>query len=103
MKMHDSLIWCEHWAVFQLSGFLSPEGERILFRYFDFLRRLVAREIRQSEASELERLSSLVLSELELLLSATEFTILVHVLLHVPAQLKWFGPAKNTWMFMFER
>ena len=103
MKMHDSLVWCEHWAAYHTAGLLPKDGERILLQYFDFLRRLVARSIRHSEIDSLERQSGIVLSELELVLPATEFTILVHVLHHIPAQLRWFGPARCTWMFSFER
>ena len=103
MKMHDSLVWCEHWAEYNLGGLLSAEGERILFQYINLLRRLVARDIRLSHVREFERITPIALSQLELLLPVTEFPILVHALLHVPAQMSWFGPVKNTWMFTFER
>ena len=64
---------------------------------------MTARTIRLSEAATLQTVVGEVLSQLELILPATEFTILVHVLVHVPAQLAWFGPAHTTWMFAFER
>ena len=63
----------------------------------------MARSICPSEVRELKVVGAIVLSELELVLPATEFTILVHALVHVPDQLAWFGPANATWMFAFER
>jgi hypothetical protein len=63
----------------------------------------MARSMTTNEASALEKTAGVVLSELELVLPVTEFTILVHALVHVPAQLAWFGPACTTWMFSFER
>ena len=103
MKMHDYLLYGKYWAPLHLRGFFKGDVYRILVNYFTFLSRLTARSIRPSEVAELKVVAGVVLSELELVLPVTEFTILVHVLLHIPAQLSWFGPANTTWMFSFER
>ena len=103
MKMHDYIIYAKHWAAVHLRGFFTPEIYCILIAYFDYLSRLMARSICLSEVRALNELGGVVLSELELVLPATEFSILVHALVHVPDQLAWFGPSNTTWMFAFER
>lgn len=103
MKMHDCLLYAKHWAPIHLRGLLKDEPYNILVAYFDFLSRLMARTMTAHEASALEADAGVVLSELELVLPVTEFTILVHALVHIPKQLAWFGPACTTWMFSYER
>jgi hypothetical protein len=103
MKAHDLLLYAKHWAPLHLRGLLKDDVYAILIAYFAFLSRLTARSITQQEASELEEVAGRVLSELELVLPVTELAVLVHVLVHVPKQLAWFGPACTTWMFSFER
>jgi hypothetical protein len=103
MKMHDYLLYARHWAPLHLRGFFNDNVFSILLSYFHLISRLTARTIRLSEVNQLRIVVGEVLSQLELILPATEFTILVHVLVHVPAQLAWFGPARTTWMFAFER
>ena len=44
-----------------------------------------------------------MLSELEMILPKTEFSILIHTPGHFPAQLRWLGPSQNVWMLLFER
>ena len=103
MKMHDYLLYAKHWAPLHLRGLLTVDVFEILVSYFGFLSHLTERSMRPSRASELNVEAAVVLSELELVLPATEFSILVHALVHVPSQLAWFGPARTTWMFSFER
>lgn len=103
MKMHDLLLYAKHWAPLHLRGLLQESTAEVILAYFDFIARLTARTMTKNETVVLEAAAGVVLSELELVLPVTEFTILVHALVHVPKQLAWFGPACTTWMFAFER
>jgi hypothetical protein len=102
MKMHDYILWCERWAGFHLRGRFDHENRRLLVAYYRYMGRLVSRKITARDIAALKTERG-VLAELELALPPTEFTILVHVLVHVPEQLEWFGPAPTTWMFLYER
>ena len=103
MKMHDYILWVEHWAPYHLRGQFDVETNRILCAFYDFLRRLVARSIRPSEIHALEELAPIVLSELELVLPPTQWHILLHMIVHLPEQMSWFGPCSSNWMFLYER
>jgi hypothetical protein len=103
MKMHDYLLYARHWAPLHLRGFFKENVAAILISYFQLISRMTDRVIRMQEVTQLRSDVGEVLSQLELILPATEFTILVHVLVHIPDQLAWFGPAHTTWMFGFER
>jgi hypothetical protein len=103
MRMHDSLLYLAHWAPLHLSSLLTPEPRRILIQFFTLLKRLNAREVRLSRINDLRTAAAVALSELELVFPLTEFPITMHLVLHIPNQLQWFGPSNNTWMFMFER
>ena len=107
LTMRDTLHWVETYAEYQLRGQWQAKEDRergrIIRQFIAVVRRLMSRSVTLRQIRVLEIDVPFALSEMEVILPPTEFSILVHVMLHLPWVLRRFGPLWNTWMFNFER
>ena len=86
-----------------LQGSLPPDMEPVLFRYFDVIAKLGAKEISHRAAAALEAEAVESLAEMELIFPAWELDINRHMVLHLAESVKVRGPPWATAMWAFER
>ena len=86
-----------------LQGYLPPDMEAVLFRYFDVIAKLGAKEISHSAAIALEAEVKESLAEMELTFPAWELDINRHMILHLAESIKVRGPPWATAMWAYER
>ena len=105
LNMHEKLLWAETYAIYQLRAEWDqqPLISEALRDFFRMIRALAARRISLAQIDRLVSEVWRILSKLERILPETEFSVLVHTPGHFCAQLSWFGPSQNVWMFLFER
>jgi len=105
LNMHEQLLWAETYAEYQLRAEWSqhPLIQAVLREYWRMICALSARRISLAQVDQLEGAVWSTLSRLEMILPKTELSVLMHTPGHFPAQLRWFGPSQNVWMFTFER
>jgi len=84
-------------------AFDDPNMQTCLLDMFAILRELASRRVAANSLDQLELRIAVWLSTAELVLPATEMAIVLHLMVHLPAEIRRWGPVKEYWMYSVER
>lgn len=107
LKAHDQQAFVEFLARWCLGPALSrnmtSRAKSAFLGIMDIMRDCVRREVDPRGLDELCRRADDAVREAFTYLPATERSTITHVLIHLPEQIKLWGPAWSVWLYPFER
>ena len=103
MKSHDFHIFIQRLLPLAIRGSLTKEVRQVLFELSEFFKKLCARTLHREVPEELGQKIAVILCKLERLFPPAFFDIMMHLMVHLPAEAILGGPAQYRWMFPFER
>jgi hypothetical protein len=103
LKAHDWQVIAEHVGEFLLVDVLPDEQLAVMVELFAVLRAILKRSQTENDLIELKSRIVRFLILFESKVPSTELAIVFHLLLHVPDDLRYWGPCKSTWMYGVER
>ena len=103
MKSHDFHIFIQRILPLAIRGSLTKEVRQVLFELSDLIKKLCARTLHRDVLQECDSKIPVIMCKLERLFPPAFFDIMLHVLVHLPAEAILAGPAQYRWMFPFER
>lgn len=103
MKSHDFHIFIQRILPLAIRGCLTKEVRQVLIELSDFFKKLCCRTQYLHVLEEQERNIAVILCKLERIFPPSFFDIMLHLLVHLPAETKIVGPPQYRWMFPFER
>ncbi|XP_027151114.1 uncharacterized protein LOC113751338 [Coffea eugenioides] len=103
MKSHDFHIFIQRLLPLAIRGSLTKEVRQVLFELSEFFKKLCARTLHREVLEELGQKIAVILCKLERLFPPAFFDIMMHLMVHLPAEAILGGPAQYRWMFPFER
>ncbi|GKB70504.1 hypothetical protein Tco_0931916, partial [Tanacetum coccineum] len=84
-------------------GSLTREVRLVLYELSEFIRILCARNTSLNVLEEQEAKIVVILCKLEKIFPESFFDMMIHLLIHLPSEVKKGGPPEYRWMFPFER
>jgi hypothetical protein len=104
MKAYDWQVLIEHLAPYLFAGVYDDvDQQSCLMDILGCLRELAARRVPVNGLAALETRIVETISRAEIHLPLTELGILFHSMVHLPAQIRRWGPSHGTWMYDTER
>jgi hypothetical protein len=103
LKSHDYYNILRFNLPLSIRGLVSYEVATSIFHLSRFARYLCMQHISPIIMANLEKEAAVVLVLLQMQFPGSFFNGQVHLLVHLPSELKFAGPVQNRWMFPIER
>ena len=103
LKTHDCHVLLQRVFPVLIRPYLQVEVVDVLIPLSKFFQRICAKELSLSNVDALEGDIVFILCKLERIFPPTFFDIMVHLMIHLPGQLKLTGPVQYTWCYPNER
>ena len=103
LKSHDNHILIQHLLPLAVRRLLPKKVSAALIRVSNFFKQIYSHVISVSDMEKLEAEIAETLSILETIFPPSFFDIMVHLMVHLPAQAKIVGPVHFRNMFPIER
>ena len=103
LKSHDNHILLQHLLPLAVRKILPEKVSAALIRVSNFFKRMYSPVIRVSDMQKLEAEIAETLSLLETIFLPSFFDIMVHLMVHLPAQARMAGPVHFRNMYPIER
>ncbi|GKF32922.1 hypothetical protein Tco_0106122, partial [Tanacetum coccineum] len=102
MKSHDFYVFIQRVMPLSIRGSLTREVRLVLYELSEFIRILCARNTSLDVLEEQEEKIVVILCKLEKIFPESFFDMMIHLLIHLPSEVKKGGPPEYRWMFPFE-
>ncbi|KAH1098196.1 hypothetical protein J1N35_015117 [Gossypium stocksii] len=103
LKSHDDHILMQDLLPICLRGVVEKKVLSVITNLSDFFKRLCAKSLDPQEVDQLQIKVVLTLCEMEKIFPPSFFTIMIHLIIHLPAEVKLGGPIQYRWMYPIER
>lgn len=104
INSYQSLTMFRVWGLYILRNLELDKGAfDTVIALFSVMKRLTYHTITQQHVDQLLDDTLALMKKIEIHMPATERDIIVHLLIHVPSQLKDYGPCRSFWCFGTER
>ncbi|XP_016711715.2 uncharacterized protein [Gossypium hirsutum] len=103
LKSHDSHILMQDLLPICLRGVVEKKVLSVITNLSDFFKRLCAKSLDPQELDQLQIQVILTLCEIEKIFPPSFFTIMFHLIIHLPMEAKLGGPVQYWWMYPIER
>ncbi|XP_027174679.1 uncharacterized protein LOC113774329 [Coffea eugenioides] len=103
MKSHDYHVFLQRLLPLAIRGMLPKDVSQTLVELSNFFRKICSRTLYVDELDAQEKNIVVILCKLEKIFPPNFFDVMVHLMVHLPAEAKLAGPAQYRWMFPFER
>ena len=103
MKSHDYHIFMERLLPVAFRGFIDHDIWLTLSELSFFFRQLCSKELDIEIVKELENKIPVLVCKLEMIFPPRLFTVMLHLLIHLPYEARMGGPVQYRWMYPFER
>lgn len=103
LKSHDNHILLQHLLPIAVQNILPERVSAALIRVSNFFKKIYSPTIRISDMQKLEAEIAETLSVLETIFLPSFFDIMVHLMVHLPAQARLAGPVHYRSMWAVER
>ena len=103
LKSHDCHVLLQRLLPMVIRPYLHRDVVEPLVALSGFWQRLCSRELKKSDVVEMKSDIVYILCKLERIFPLTFFSIMVHLMIHLPEQVLLTGPVHFTWMFPIER
>ena len=102
-KSHDCHVFVQRVLPIGCRPFFTKQIRDIFVEVAQFFRQLTARTLRLSELEQYQDKIALLVCKLERVFPAAFFTVMVHLLVHLPFEAILGGPVHLRWMYPIER
>jgi hypothetical protein len=103
MKSHDFHVWIERLLPAMVRGYV-PEPMWVVLAELSYLfRQLCAKEISRSVIADLEKAAPVLICKLEKIFPPGFFTPMLHLIVHLPNEVRMGGPVHCRWCYPVER
>ncbi|XP_040938717.1 uncharacterized protein [Gossypium hirsutum] len=103
LKSHDCHILIQDLLPICLRGVVEKNVLSVITNLSDFFKRLCAKSLDPQEVDQLQIQVMLTLCEMEKIFPPSFFTIMIHLIIHLPMEAKLGGPVQYRWMYPIER
>ncbi|XP_016748050.1 uncharacterized protein [Gossypium hirsutum] len=103
LKSHDGHILMQDLLPICLRGVIEKKMLSVITNLSDFFKRLCAKSLDPQEVDQLQIQVVLTLCEMEKIFPPSFFTIMIHLIIHLPTEIKLGGPVQYRWMYLIER
>ncbi|KAG8485401.1 hypothetical protein CXB51_021699 [Gossypium anomalum] len=103
LKSHDGHILMQDLLPICLRGVVEKKVLSVITNLSDFFKRLCAKSLDPQEVDQLQVQVILTLCEMEKIFPPSFFTIMIHLIIHLPIEAKLGGPVQYRWMYPIER
>ena len=103
MKSHDYHIFMERLLPVAFRGFIDHDIWLTISELSFLFRQLCSKELDIETVKELENKIPVLVCKLEMIFPPGLFTVMLHLLIHLPYEARMGGPVQYRWMYPFER
>ena len=103
LKTHDCHVLLQRLLPVVIRPYLQSDVVDTLVALSNFFQRLCAKELKKSEVRSLQDDIAYIMCKLERIFPPTFFSIMVHLMIHLPEQVLLTGPVQYTWCYPNER
>ena len=103
LKTHDCHVLFQRLLPVVIRPYLPHFVVEPLIKLSRWFQKLCARELRKEDVRQMKEEIVMILCKLERIFPPAFFTIMVHLMIHLPEQVLFTGPVHFTWMFPMER
>ncbi len=103
LKTHDCHVLLQRLLPVVIRPYLPYCVVEPLISLSRWFQKLCARELKKKDVEDMKEEIVLILCKLERIFPPAFFTIMVHLMIHLPEQVLLTGPVHFTWMFPMER
>ena len=103
LKTHDCHVLMQRLLPVVIREYLPPYVVDPLIALSRWFQKLCVRELKKQDVKDMKNEIVLILCKLERIFPPAFFTIMVHLMIHLPDQVLLTGPVHFTWMFPMER
>ncbi len=103
LKSYDCHLLMQEYIPIAIRRSLPDNVSFIIIQLCSFLKELCSKVLDYEELENLERRAAMLLCELEKIFPLLFFTIVVHLLIHLPHEARLTGPVLYRWMYLIER
>ncbi|CAM8877441.1 unnamed protein product [Rhodiola kirilowii] len=103
LKTHDCHVILQRLLPIYIRPYLPRNVVDPLISLFHWFRRISCREFKKEEVRHMKLEIVQIMCQLERIFPPTFFTIMVHLMVHLPDQILFKGPVHYSWMYPMER
>ncbi len=103
LKTHDCHVLLQRLLPVVIRSYLPPNVIEPLIALSRWFQKLCTRELKKADVRAMKGEIIMILCKLERIFPPAFFTIMVHLMIHLPDQVLLTGPVHFTWMFPMER
>ena len=103
LKSHDGYILIQDILPLASRSSMPKQVVSIASQLSSFFKALCSKVLDPQELDQLESKVALILCHMEKIFPPGYFTIMVHLLIHLPSEAKLGGPVHYRWMYPIER
>ena len=102
LKSHDYHLWLVMFLPVMVRGYVREHVWQVLAELRYFFRRHCAKEVSRAMIADMEKVAPMLLYKLEKAFPLGLFTLLLHMILHLPYEVQTGGPMQFHWCYLIE-